>query len=251
MMRRHRLPPWLLLAMGLLALAKGAAAQRAPERVRVSISGGVLVNPVGFEQDFTRTENLEPARFSTDLRTPPSRFASAGARVRLAGPISAGVTVSLASGRSEGTIDASLPHPFYFNQPRAVSGDVDRLNRLETAVHGEVAWVAPIAPTVELTLFGGPSFFTLRQPLVTDVTYSQSFPYDAATYTSAVTATATGDAVGGNVGADVTWRILERVGVAGLVRYSRARITLSEAPGGPIGLTAGGVQAAGGVRLFF
>lgn len=247
----RRLASALILLPALLAGAPSARAQAGSDRVRISVEGGIPLASAGFSQAFTRTVNLETARFTTDLSPNASGFAGAGARIRIARAFSAGLTMTVASGSANGSLDAVVPHPFYFNQPRSFVGDIDGLDRRETAVHLELGWTVPMWRKAALSLFGGPSRIALRQALATRVNYDEAFPFDTATYASADSTVVTSAALGFHAGADITWRLGARVGVAGLVRYSRAPVSLSAGAGNDVDTVAGGVQAGGGLRLFF
>lgn len=248
--RALALAPALALLM-LVAHAPAALAQSGRELIRVAVTGGAQVYPDAIAQRFTRPLNVETAEYTADLSTPLSGFIEAGARVRVLRNLAAGLSVSYASAQTGGTVNASLPHPFYFRQPRAISGDVDDLERRELAVHAEAAWTFRVTPRLQVTVFGGPSYIQVRHALVTDVSYAESFPFDTATFARAVTASATVSALGFNGGGDVSWRVGRQFGVAGLVRYARADVTLTPAAGNNVAVRAGGVQAGGGLRFYF
>jgi hypothetical protein len=77
------------------------------------------------------------------------------------------------------TVNASVPHPFFFNQPRAVTGEVGG-SREELAVHVQVRGVFPVNRRVTVSVYGGPSFFQVDQDIVDDVNYTEAYPFDAA-----------------------------------------------------------------------
>ena len=86
---------------------------------------------------------------------------------------------------------------------------------------------------------------------MTEVTITETFPYDTATFASAQKSREKGSATAFNVGADVMWMLNRTLGVGGLVRFSRASVDL-DAPGNrTISVDAGGVYAGGGIRLLF
>ena len=101
----------------------------------------------------------------------------------------------------------------------------------------------------QVTVFGGPSYIRVQQDLVTDVRYSESYPYDTATFASATTASVQKGGVGFNVGADATWKLGRSLRAGGLVRYSRADLTLSSASGNDVALRTGGMQVAGTLQF--
>lgn len=220
-----------------------------PERVRLMVNGGALLAPGSFGQQFTLTKNVENTPVSTDLALAAGFNIDGGARVRVTRSLSVGAVGFLVSSNASGTLDAKVPHPFYFGQPRTVSGDLRRLTHLERGVHMELAYPVSIAKGREITVFGGPSIINAKQDLVTDIRYSESYPYDTATFGSADTTQVSKTVVGVNAGADVTWRLSRSVRGGALVRYTFANLSLSPASGNTVDMHAGGIQIAGSLRI--
>ena len=89
--------------------------------------------------------------------------------------------------------------------------------REETAIHVHARWGIPVSQSVEVALFGGPTFFSVSQAFVTGIDFDQAYPYDTATLTTAMTRTQDGSTIGFNVGADVSVYFSRWVGVGGLI----------------------------------
>ena len=68
-----------------------------------------------------------------------------------------------------------LPHPFHLEQFRAVDGSA-AATRQETAVHVQLRVGATVGPRLEVTLFGGPTFFDVEQTLVSDILFEETYP---------------------------------------------------------------------------
>ena len=87
---------------------------------------------------------------------------------------------------------------------------------------------------------------------MTDITFTEVYPYDAATFASAPAQRVNGTATGFNVGADVGKRFARHAGIGGGVRFSRATISLA-VPNSTttVSVKAGGVAIAAGLRLYF
>lgn len=220
-----------------------------PERVRVVINGGVQLAPGSFGQAFTLTKNVEATPVTTDLSLTPGGYIDAGLRVRVTRTLSIGAVGFLGASRADGTLEAQIPHPFYFNRPRTISGDLAQLGHTEKGVHLELAYPVSVAKGRELTVFGGPSYISARQALVTDVRYTDSYPYDSAAYSTATTARVSAGAFGVNAGADVTWRLSRSVRAGLLLRYTWAPVSLTAGTGNVVEMHAGGLQVAGGLRI--
>ena len=124
------------------------------------------------------------------------------------------------------------------------------LTRDETGIHIQAQYhLAPFSG-VYVVLAGGPSVLDIRQSIVTDVNFTEEFPFDTATYVGVDSQRVTGTKTGFNVGADVRWMFARHVGVGGLVRYSHATVDLTSS-GRTISVDAGGMQVGGGIRLAF
>ena len=104
---------------------------------------------------------------------------------------------------------------------------------------------------LRIAAFAGPSFFTLKQLVVTGVNISETYPYDTATFVEAVTANSKRSHVGFNGGADVTVALSRSFGVGVIARYSRARFALQIPDSGDVDVRTGGLQVGGGIRFLF
>ena len=161
-----------------------------------------------------------------------------------------GVVVAGSHFRDSGTaqVSASVPNPLVFNQPRQIAGPAP-LTHAEDVVHVDAAYWIQVAPKLSVIVSAGPSFFRVSQDFVTDVTYSETFPYTTATYQSADTTREHGSATGFNAGGEVGYRLFHSLSVVGAVRYSRAHVSFTDALSAPMPI--GGVHAGGGVRIDF
>jgi hypothetical protein len=155
------------------------------------------------------------------------------------------------SQHTSGDVSAAVPHPFFFNALRSVSGLGTDLPHEEIAIHGELSGLVPIGRAVQLAVFAGPSYFHLRQGLVTDVAVNETYPYDTATFASATTTDVTRSRFGYNAGLDVSGRVARRIGVGFTARYSRASVHLPATATEDVTVRVGGLQVGGGVRFGF
>ena len=109
--------------------------------------------------------------------------------------------------------------------------------------------VVPVTNSLTVMGFAGPTLFNVEQQLVTDVNFTHAYPFDTATFSSAVTSRQSASTIGFNVGADVTWYFTAHVGIGWFTRYSRATLELPSAGNGTLDTRAGGLHTAGGLRL--
>ena len=100
-------------------------------------------------------------------------------------------------------------------------------------------------------VFGGPSFFQVKQGVITDFTISESYPYDDATFRAATMTAADASKIGFNAGGDVAFFFAKQVGVGGTVQFAGTTISLPAAGGASRDVKVGGGKAGGGLRLRF
>ena len=218
------------LATLALLLAFYGTATAQTTRGFVAINGGLQSGSKGFSQDrLVDSPLFGPEDGTLTARHPGGNATvfdvSAGAR--LWRQLGVGVGVSRLSRSETVGLTGQLPHPFRFDRPRAVDGTEAGVAREETAIHVHARWGIPVSQSVEVALFGGPTFFSVSQAFVTGIDFDQAYPYDTATLTGAMTRTQDGSTIGFNVGVDVAVYFSRWVGVGGLIRFSRSqRLTL-------------------------
>lgn len=255
----------------LLGVAASAAAQAKPtqprpvppsparpsptqptDRIYVSINGAYQTGGDDFSETVSFLRNAENGSFSTDydVKSGPALNISAGANIwRYLG---VGVGVTRYSKNTPIALNASVPHPFFFSRPRTVDGEIGGLKREELAVHVQARATFLPTPRIQAVVFGGPSFFSVKQGIVNDFEVTETYPYDTATFSRGISTTVDESKVGFNVGADVGYFFTRQVGVGGTVQYAGATIDVPASGGtGTLEIKAGGVQAGFGLRLRF
>ncbi len=108
-----------------------------------------------------------------------------GVSIRRAGDVSVGVTVSSFSGKINAAVSAAIPHPFFFRMPRTIAGTASGVHRDEFVTHLQGIYTLHPRRALTVALSAGPSVFSVRQDVVTDVAFTDSYPFDAPAYTSA------------------------------------------------------------------
>ncbi|MSO45485.1 MAG: hypothetical protein EXQ59_01785 [Acidobacteria bacterium] len=237
----------LLLACSTPVLAQPPV----PARGFVVVNGGYELTSNDFADAGSSPENAEQARFTTDytVNTGPAFDVAGG--VAIWRRLGLGVGVERSSRATPVALTGSVPHPFFFNRDRSVSGTVTGLTREELAVHVKATVVAPIGTRVQVLLFGGPSFFLVTQGVITDFTWTEAYPYDVATFNTARPTSAKASKVGFHAGADVAVFFTRQIGVGGTVQFAGASVALTAAGGESLDAQAGGIKAGGGLRLRF
>jgi hypothetical protein len=222
-----------------------------PPRFTIAVSGGVQQAAEDVSDHFSIPKNVETETVDVKHPMKPWPLIDLAAGYRVWKNLGIGAAVSVTSGKGSAEVTASVPHPFFFNQPRTVTGSDNDIAHSETGVHLTIQYLIPATGRLHVTLEGGPSWVTVDREVVTDVTITESYPYDTAAFGGAVTKSANGSAVGFNGGFDITWMFVESVGLGGMVRYTRADIDLKAVEGRSLAIKAGGLQGGVGLRVLF
>ena len=217
----------------------------------VAVNGAYQTRTTNFAETATKTIYVEEAQFTTTytVDSGPAFDASVGGLIT--NHVGLGVGFSRFSQSTPGVLTAAVPHPFFFNRPRTIASDVFDLTREELALHAEARFLWPLTPRVRVSGFGGPSFFKVTQDVVTDFTFTETYPYDQATFQSAIIATGKKYGVGYNAGGDATFFITRRIGAGFSVMYTHGTLKVPTAAGRNVEVDAGGVLVGGGLRLRF
>ncbi len=219
--------------------------------VRLSLNAGIQGGASGVSQNSTLTIYAENAPLNVSYGNKSAPLFDGAIDVHVHGRFGVGVAISYAKAKADGQVQAQIPSPFYFNQLRTVSGTASALQRTEVGTHIQALYLLPVNDRFDVMLSGGPSIIYVEQDLVSSVNFTESYPYDTATYASAGLARVKKSGFGFNVGADFTWRLTRTIGVGGLVRFTRASVALPLSGQPSVTVQAGGIQAGGGIRFMF
>ena len=239
-----------MISVAALGSAVTVAAQQ-DGRVFIHANGGLQTTSTDFADNIVFTEFVEDGDLDASYGIDSGAIIDIGGGVRLPANLGVGIGFSRFDTSHDASVDARIPHPFFFDRHRTIAGSAPGLTRTEAAVHLQLHWFAPVPDQMELSVFGGPSFFNVTQGLVTAVGFSQSYPFDEASFTEASTGEQSESAVGYNIGADVGYFFSRHVGVGVLVRFSGASVDLLSQDEGRISIDLGGLHAGGGLKLRF
>lgn len=239
-----------LTAGTVLCAAEGRAQTGWQDRGWLSIDYASQGAPTTFSTSTVFQTNIESGSVSTNYPIRRAPLFDVGGGARIWRNLGVGVSVSYTTQDDDAEVTAKAPHPFFFNQPRTATGSQSVL-RQETGVHVQALWMIPATLHLQIGVFGGPSFYMAKQGLVTAVNYSESYPFDTATFTNALTEEQSRNAIGFNAGVDVVYLFGSRIGVGAIARFSRAQATFDLVNGGTAPVDIGGVQLGGGLRLRF
>lgn len=228
-----------------------AAAKRVPGRGFIAINAGVQAAPSDFTDDFTFLANAEAGTIEATYPSKVPLLLDGSIGYRFWGRIGVAVGGSRTSGKGTVDVRASVPHPLLLDNDRLVEGQAPDVSRTESAAHLQLFYEMAPRGKWRTRLFAGPSYFAVSQDLVRSVTVNESYPFDTATFRSAVTEGADGSGIGFNVGADIAWMFSRRAGAGLLLRYTGGSVDLNAPESRNVSTDVGGFQAGAGLRFLF
>ena len=177
----------------------------------------------------------------------------AGGSLRLWRDLSIGASYAQLATSDATTLTGSVPHPIRHGAFRELPMQVLSFPHRQRATHGFVAWRFAVVDRIEASFFAGPSLYNLTQGVVTNVTAREAGgpPFDAVQVDLVQRGEHRRNAVGGNVGMDVTYMATRHFGVGFVVRYTTATVHLPAARTGRLSLRVGGTEVGGGLRFRF
>ena len=219
-------------------------------RLAITINGVQGTDTLSFVDTNQFDLFKEPAQIESVYTDPRSGGYELGAQFRIAGPLAVGATVQRFENDRNAAYTASLPHPFFFDRFRELSGAASGLTHEEIAVHLDAVFTKTWGP-LTLDAFGGPSWFQTKTEVLVDVLYEEVFPYNEVLFQGVEGRVLESRPIGFNVGASATFRIAGFFGVDFGVRYSEARSKLFVEEGREVELDAGGLSVGLGLRFLF
>jgi hypothetical protein len=191
----------------------------------------------------------ESSTIETSYDVPEKGGFDAGVAVRVWRALTIGATVTRIRSDADAAVTIRVPYPFLFEQYREATGTAPDLERDELALHGQIGVLLPVTPRLHVLAAVGPTFVRVRQEIVSNVSITYDYPYDAALFRSSVANAQDDSAVGFNAGVDVSFMFSPRVGAGGILRYSRTTIGSDAVEG--LSHRAGGLHVGGGIRVGF
>jgi len=188
--------------------------------------------------------NQEEALLTTSARLPTGPVFDITVGGRITGNLGIGFGFAYREENADGRVVWQVPHPFYFNQPRQLDAALP-LDHQNLAIHMHAMWLLPLSKSFQMAVFGGPTYFHVKQQQIKDVKIQEDFPFDTVGLATESTSLEKTTRWGLNAGADASYFFSRYVGVSGLVRYSRSDVF----GGSDSSFDVGGVQVGGGIRF--
>ncbi len=229
-----------------LLIASPVAAQEG--RFTASINFGAQSGSGDFTQRLTPIIYDEAASIDIGQTYESGPLFDVGGNFLVFGNIGVGVSYSHTAGDGNAILAGQIPDQLVFDRPRSATATAEGLEHKEDAVHLMVTYRFAASPKLDVTLGIGPTFFSVKQELVDNVTVTETAGGPAM---APQVVEASDSPVGINVGADVTYMVTKSFGAGVLLRYASGSADLATPSGASLSLDAGGFQFGAGVRVRF
>src|SRR5262245_31405497 len=240
-----------VLLLGVVGVGRGRVAAAEPAvggRLTATLAGGVLLTTSSYSQSISFEQYSELGTLTSTFSAAHRPVVDAGIAYQLVRGFTVGVGFSPLHDPGPAQVSALVPNPLEFGQPRQVSGPAAAAHT-ELGIHFQAGYSLGVGPKMQLYISGGPSIFHVTQGFVSDVSYTQTFPYDTATYESADVVTMHKTVAGVNVGGDLGRALTPHIELAGGLRYSWASADFAGTSSESVRL--GGLHVGGGIRFRF
>jgi len=237
-----------------LAFATPAAAQ--DSRVFANINFGYQVQDQTLRQTAEFPLYDETASWEATHSLEGGPIFDVGVGFRVFPRLSIGASYTLRTKQSRDvTITASIPSPIFTDTFRSATASATGLEYTEQAVHVQAFWHIPVTVEFDVTLFGGPTFFQVKNDLIAGLDVVEAGgDFSSVNLQNISTTRPSESAVGFNVGIDGTYMFIRNAGIGAMLRYSRGSVDLA-APAGTgsesFSIDAGGLEIAAGLRFRF
>jgi hypothetical protein len=185
----------------------------------------------------------ETATFDSTVGIGAEALFDLSAGYRVWNNVAVGLGFSRYSDTSDGILNATVPDPVFFDTPRSSSFTTTGLKHTESQIHVSVYWLQPVTDKVDVSVYAGPTFFSVKQDLPTGFTVTPG----TATIASVTQTQVKENAVGLHFGVDARYLIIKNAGVGLFLRYAQGRVDTTAVTGGR--MEVGGFQYGVGVRV--
>jgi hypothetical protein len=237
----------LLMAVCFLGLATGTASAQTLKWDQTFIAGF----NVGAQASSARTETTafnftlygESATVTTDRSVPSGMLFDAFGAARLRGNFGVAALALLRNANSDGSVNAAVPSPIFFDTPRTVTATVADMRHRERWGGLFAAYMVKLDDKTGLLIFGGPMLAAVDHALPTSAAVTEG-----ATPTVAVTVTEYNTTVWGyGGGVDFSYMMSRNIGLGAQARYIGATANLTS----DSQVKVGGFQVSAGFRVAF
>lgn len=240
-----------------------------PRKVFANLNFGFQSQSQDFQQraEFPQYDEMGSAESQHAIKGGAAFEIGGGARVWR--DLSLGVSYQRRSKHSRDvSITAQVPNPVAYDALRSATGTLGGFEHREDAIHLQALWNVPVTEELDVTVFGGPSFFRVNDDLVDTVSFSEVGGDFSTVNLAAASSRQHNNATGFNIGLDTSYMFLRSgapgflrkaglgfsAGVGALLRYSHGSVDLRLPPnsvGQAVQIDTGGMEISAGLRLRF
>lgn len=240
----------------------GAPAAAQEHRVFVNLNYGGLTQ----KQDLRQTADFsiydEPGTWDVNHTIEGGSFFDIGGGFMVMRNVFVGASFTQGTKQTRDvTVNASVPSPIFTDTFRAATGSVTGLEHKERAVHLQALWQVPVTVEFGVTLFAGPTFFTVEDELVSGFSITEAGgDFTSVSLGDIRTEGQKHTTTGFHVGFDAQYMFMRNVGfmkeagVGGMVRYSKGSVDLTapaDTGSGTFKIDTGGPEIGVGLRFRF
>jgi hypothetical protein len=153
------------------------------------------------------------------------------------------------------TVNASVPSPIFTDTFRAATGTVTGLEHKERAIHLQALLQVPVTVEFGVSLFAGPTFFTVEDELVSGFSIAEAGgDFTSVSLVDVRTEGQKETTTGFHVGFDAQYMFVRNAGVGGMVRYSKGSVDLTapaDTGSETFKIDTGGLEIGVGLRFRF
>ena len=216
----------------------------------ISLNGGLRALSQTRTDTVTFDLFAEEGEFGATQTIGPFPAMGAGYGKRLGRRYGIAVSGAFVQGTTLATIDATVPHPFFFDFPRNTTAMSSHLRQREVSFHvsGQLRLSMPLGGL--LILSAGPTMFHVVQDFAAGISTTElGFPFDDVDIVPTRVEHQTIKSIGYHAGFDAIFDVTDRYGVGVLVRYSVANPSITLEGDTQPGLALGRLQVLAGARI--
>ena len=227
------------------------------ERLQIHVNGAYQESSRQFQTESALRAYGETARLLAREEFRGGGHVDVGGSLRIWRGVLLGASFTQVADSGRAEVTGTVPHPLDVERDRAPPPQTPALTRRERATHAYLAWRMPWRYSLEVELSAGPSYFSLRQGVVANVTPVEVVgPPFAEVGLQVDLGEHTRSGVGYNAGIDVTYMLtsatrIPQVGIGYFVRVTGGSVSLPMTADTWRRVSVGGVQTGAGFRLRF
>ena len=245
----------LLLALGSLARAQDrqpvssitGTAPQGDSRIEVGLAFAQTLGSTTFSGTQTIKDYAEDGTLNSSYEVGKAPGGAFDLQYNLGRSFGVRLGAQTASRKSTGTFNAQVPHPFFFNRLRSVTGTQADMGFSEsafslTAVYrgGSGKW--------KVNVEGGPALFNVNATVADRIQLGETYPYDTVQFSGVTSSKKKVSPIGFAVGLEVGRELSKSVAVVVQGRFSQGSGDL-DVNGQKMSVKAGGAQARIGLRI--